>query len=94
MEYLDSLNDYRKRSRSAEDVGGSAKSKLAKVYTENTNGLSVNGFGNGHSQQTAVASGIAGVVHMEDDSASMPPESQEVEGDDPTVYGKLTLLFV
>lgn len=44
IEYLNSLNDYRKRSRSQEDVGSSGKNKLAKVQG-NANGA--NGNGNG-----------------------------------------------
>ena len=43
VEYLNSLNDYRKRSRSAEDIGG-AKAKIAKVEENgHPNGAPVNG---------------------------------------------------
>ena len=38
MEYIDSLNDYRKRSRSREDVGGSSRFKVPKVEPEIVNG--------------------------------------------------------
>jgi transcription initiation factor TFIIE subunit alpha len=93
------LNDYRKRSRSTEDVGG-AKSKMAKVHTEEGYRLAANGFGNGngygngYSQGSVVGNKIAvpGAKHMEADSTSMPPESQEVQEDDPMVYGKFDLL--
>ena len=44
IEYLDSLNAYRKRSRSAEDVGAASKVKQPKVES---NGLHVNGHANG-----------------------------------------------
>jgi transcription initiation factor TFIIE subunit alpha len=90
VEYLDSLNDYRKRSRSTEDVGGSAKNKMAKVHV---GGLTVNGLGNGngfgHSQETAVGTGSG----IDIDAVSMPPESQEVPEDDPVVYGKFHSFF-
>ncbi|KAL0062796.1 hypothetical protein AAF712_010334 [Marasmius tenuissimus] len=42
IEYLNSLNDYRKRSRSQEDVGSSGKTKQAKVQ-ESMNGANGNG---------------------------------------------------
>jgi transcription initiation factor TFIIE subunit alpha len=93
VEYLDSLNDYRKRSRSTEDVGGNAKSKMAKV---NMGGLTVNGFGNGNGlrdpQETAVGTDVV-VSGVEDDAVPMPTEeSQEVLGDDPMVYGMFYVL--
>ncbi|KAF8882514.1 TFIIE alpha subunit-domain-containing protein [Gymnopilus junonius] len=51
VEYLDSLNAYRKRSRSTEDVGAASKVKQAKVETNGVNGytnglLGANGHGN------------------------------------------------
>lgn len=49
VEYLDSLNDYRKRSRSREDEGIVGQTKMAKVEAyANGNGngfLGVNGYG-------------------------------------------------
>ncbi|KAF8230306.1 hypothetical protein L208DRAFT_1423853 [Tricholoma matsutake] len=94
VEYLDSLNDYRKRSRSAEDIEGGAKSKMAKVHMEEGHGVAMNGFGNsnglgnGYSRETVVGSNVAvaGAVHMEDHSTSMPHGSQEVQDDDPIVH--------
>ncbi|PPR00759.1 hypothetical protein CVT24_000784 [Panaeolus cyanescens] len=44
IDYLDSLNAYRKRSRSQEDVGGEGKEKVAKL--NGTNGVA-NGHANG-----------------------------------------------
>ncbi|PPQ89235.1 hypothetical protein CVT25_001314 [Psilocybe cyanescens] len=54
VEYLDSLNAYRKRSRSQEDVGAAAKVKMPKVdgvvngYAGANGLLGVNGAANGH----------------------------------------------
>jgi len=45
IEYLDSLNDYRKRSRSREDIG-TPRSKLARLTDGGFDGVKVNG--NGH----------------------------------------------
>ncbi|KAF9010136.1 TFIIE alpha subunit-domain-containing protein [Cyathus striatus] len=42
VEYLDSLNDYRKRSRSQEDVGVNGPSKLPKVVNGDISSLDVN----------------------------------------------------
>jgi transcription initiation factor TFIIE subunit alpha len=98
VEYLDSLNDYRKRSRSTEDVGSSAKSKMAKVHTEEGYGAmngfgNGNGFGNEYSQETVVGSDVTvtGTVYMEDGGVSKLSESQEAPEDDPMVYGKFDL---
>ncbi|CAA7267183.1 unnamed protein product [Cyclocybe aegerita] len=65
VEYLDSLNAYRKRSRSQEDIGGDSKVKVAKTEL---NGLpnghgSVNGQmtnGNGHLGVNGFTNGYAG----------------------------------
>lgn len=97
VEYLDSLNDYRKRSRSTEDIGGGAKSKMTKMHTEEGHRVAVNGFGNGNGfangyPHRTVGGSEVSAANMEDDMASMPPESQEVQDDDdPTVYGKFNL---
>lgn len=50
VEYLDSLNDYRKRSRSAEDIGGGEKTKIPKVEQ---NGNGTLGLSNGGPDQSS-----------------------------------------
>lgn len=50
VEYLNSLNDYRKRSRSQEDEGSRNKSKLVKT----DEGMRTNGSANGHISTTHV----------------------------------------
>jgi len=63
IEYLNSLNDYRKRSRSQEDVGSSGKTKLVKVQGNangangNGNGMVVNGAAHVHSTTAEVLNG-------------------------------------
>lgn len=60
VQYLDSLNAYRKRSRSTEDVGAGTKAKLAKTESE----LSINSNGylgvNGHSGGNGIVNGTNG----------------------------------
>ncbi|TFK34509.1 hypothetical protein BDQ12DRAFT_689715 [Crucibulum laeve] len=81
VEYLDSLNEYRKRSRSTEDIGESGRGKLLRVgepgvngngaANGHVNGYGVNGFGNGDIDQD---------VGMGDDAS---PQGGD---DDPVVY--------
>lgn len=71
VEYLDSLNDYRKRSRSREDEG-SAKTKIARV------GEVLNGYD--YSPDSGITPVEENVVMVED---VVPPPSE----DDPLVYG-------
>lgn len=76
VEYLDSLNDYRKRSRSREDVGGpAAKTKVAKVEE---NGL--NGIGYGYSPENGIVRVEENVVVVNDAQPLM------AAADDPLVY--------
>ncbi|KAG7094953.1 hypothetical protein E1B28_005754 [Marasmius oreades] len=65
-EYLNSLNDYRKRSRSGEDVGSSGKTKQAKLEesTSRVNGVAANGSASmSMSSRTKDLNGAAKVVH-------------------------------
>ena len=87
VEYLDSLNAYRKRSRSSEDVGQPSKVKATKLdnVNGNGNGYLLNGYGH--------RNGSSG--SFEDDRG--PPSSQDmlIESqpeetkslDDPICYG-------
>lgn len=52
VEYLNSLNDYRKRSRSHEDEGSAGKAKVAKTSAS----VRVNGNGNGNALQMNITS--------------------------------------
>jgi len=70
IEYLNSLNDYRKRSRSQEDDGSAGKFKLAKT-DEAANGLGLNGYNDDYS------------VEPDDQDAEMANIGVE---DDPIVY--------
>lgn len=75
IEYLDSLNDYRKRSRSREDEGSSGKSKLAR--TEPTNGF-----------ESAAVNGRQEHTETPEDTEMMPADDVETPPeDDPIVYG-------
>lgn len=80
VEYLDSLNDYRKRSRSREDEGPT-KTKVAKVSD-----TSVYGFG----MDTGKLNGYTpdGGIQVEE-NAVMVVDVQSPPEDDPIVYGEL-----
>ncbi|KAF8069082.1 TFIIE alpha subunit-domain-containing protein [Lyophyllum atratum] len=71
VEYLDSLNEYRKRSRSGEDEGANVKTKVAKVEEP------LSGYG--YSPETGIAPVEEGVVRVDD---VQPPLLE----DDPIVY--------
>lgn len=71
VEYLDSLNDYRKRSRSREDEG-SAKTKVAKLSA------GLNGYD--YSPEGGIIQAEENAVMVND---VVPPPSN----DDPVVYG-------
>ncbi|KAF9480590.1 hypothetical protein BDN70DRAFT_912638 [Pholiota conissans] len=94
VEYLDSLNAYRKRSRSQEDVGVVAKLKHAKV--ENgvsglTNGfVSGNGAVNGHGAANGFGQHLNGITPMSSFAAEAADalmhevyESAEAEPEEP-----------
>jgi transcription initiation factor TFIIE subunit alpha len=76
IEYLNSLNDYRKRSRSREDIG-TPKSKIAKLT--DVGGLDISKM-NGR---------IAVPVTVEPQTPDVADEG--VKLDDPVVYGKCSL---
>lgn len=78
IEYLDSLNDYRKRSRSREDEGPAVKTKIAKVEE------GLNGYG---------YSPEGGIVPVEDDVVMVEDVHPSPPEDDPIVYGRQTLIF-
>ncbi|KAF9446680.1 hypothetical protein P691DRAFT_803582 [Macrolepiota fuliginosa MF-IS2] len=63
VEFLDSLNEYRKRSRSKEDDGSAlgVGSKAAKVAKVEVNGAAVNGHANG--VVNGIGNGFNGVGH-------------------------------
>ncbi|EKM77423.1 hypothetical protein AGABI1DRAFT_130505 [Agaricus bisporus var. burnettii JB137-S8] len=96
IQYLDSLNDYRKRSRSKEDVGSGSVakgSKLAKLHLEGLNGTQQNGFnGNGIGVDVATATTTAssGVgTPVEDQNGYNDMGDSYIDGageDDPMVY--------
>lgn len=93
IEYLDSLNEYRKRSRSREDEGAVTKAKIAKVTepslyngfgaeTITTNGRS-NGYTpriNGYTQENGIEVDVDAVL-VADVQAT----------DDPLVYGAFSI---
>lgn len=79
IEYLNSLNEYRKRSRSREDIG-TPKSKVAKL-------TDVSSFDSGKVNGHATAP-ILAQPPLPDDAHGGAPL------DDPIVYGKFRLLYV
>jgi transcription initiation factor TFIIE subunit alpha len=97
VEYLDSLNAYRKRSRSQEDVGSADKIKLAKTNSSGdlgiTNGhvngfLAVNGFGHYGNGNGSCAEPQDEVMHSQarDEGLTLPE-------DDPMILGASFLFF-
>lgn len=93
VEYLDSLNAYRKRSRSAEDVAGPSRIKATKlageVSTVNGRHLSVNGYLSRNASDGSL-DGSAPDDPPQSQDAIM--ESQTTEAgpvDDPICYGLL-----
>ena len=81
VEYLDSLNDYRKRSRSREDTG-TPKSKIAKISeSRGTHAHEVNGNGNGNG-------------HLPVPAVVGPVVDEAKPTDDPIVYGSSTFSFL
>ncbi|KAG6819988.1 hypothetical protein H0H93_006818 [Arthromyces matolae] len=74
VEYLDSLNDYRKRSRSGEDEGTNTKTKLTKVDEK------LNGYG------YSMENGIVPVVENAVIIATEQTPSLTPLGGDPIVY--------
>lgn len=83
VEYLDSLNAFRKRSRSQEDVGGEGKEKLPKL--NGTNGIS-NGHTNGFVAPIAAATNSPADTEMWGASQDMSVDGG-ASGDDPMVMG-------
>ncbi|KJA14953.1 hypothetical protein HYPSUDRAFT_208266 [Hypholoma sublateritium FD-334 SS-4] len=85
VQYLESLNAYRKRSRSQEDVGTASKIKQAKVdelpptnghgYANGNGHLGVNGFGsyNGNSAVSAFAAEAADAFMLEQAEENLEP---------------------
>ncbi|KAF6764118.1 transcription initiation factor TFIIE alpha subunit [Ephemerocybe angulata] len=93
IKYLESLSEYRKRSRSIDDVGtgGPKTPKLAKTDSNSSvaglaNGFGSNGFGsslsmNGNSHLPSEFAAPEPAVAVPE-----PPESQPSTGEDPLVY--------
>lgn len=79
VEYLDSLNAYRKRSRSVEDVGSQSRTKVTRLNGNEY--LSVNGYGHHN--------GINGNVDSPASVGDEPPASQDttMESQRETVFG-------
>jgi len=95
VEYLDSLNAYRKRSRSQEDVGSADKIKLAKI--SNGDLETANGHANGHANGFLGVNGFGHYGNGNRFSAEfqdqvMQPQEQDVglavPEDDPTILGE------
>ena len=86
IEYLDSLNEHNKRSRSAEDEGvdadgaGAAERKLARVVGWGQGQAAMNGAVEAGSLVAGAAAGVAD-TDVGVDVDAPPPE------DDPMVYG-------
>ena len=79
VEYLDSLNDYRKRSRSREDVGIGGPVKTPRM--------------NGHAPSPlSYTNGVEPPVEVE--VAMNGAETDVAAGDDPIVYGNYFIIFV
>lgn len=76
VEYLDSLNDYRKRSRSREDVG-TPKSKIAKISESRDT----------HAHETRVNGDSNGNGHFHVPEVAEPVVDETKPADDPIVYG-------
>lgn len=104
IEYLDSLNDYRKRSRSKEDDGAAAgkSPKVAKLGPDsNVNGThngvnGVNGHANGNGYGGSGGVGTPAeepVVNGYEDTGMGDGYGYSAAEDDPTVYGVFTLFF-
>ncbi|KAF9568654.1 hypothetical protein CPC08DRAFT_678934 [Agrocybe pediades] len=74
VEYLDSLNAYRKRSRSQEDVGQTTKVKVPKVETPSSG--TVNGYTNGTGALDTHVNGFSNGF-TNGHTASGVPESQD-----------------
>lgn len=79
VEYLDSLNAYRKRSRSQEDVGGGDRGKIPR---KDTNGHT-NGFGGSFGPVTAAP-------EFQQDYHVIEGGEEGAPTDDPMVMGTLT----
>lgn len=102
VEYLDSLNAYRKRSRSQEDVGAASKVKAAKIDIGLSNGngyLGVNGHANGNGNGYANGYGMVNGHGGESQDVVMTNVNQLGDegsaefaeaADDPVVYGSLS----
>jgi transcription initiation factor TFIIE subunit alpha len=88
VQYLDSLNAYRKRSRSHEDVGSTAKIKQVKIdVTEGMYGIG-NGVGvviNGYTPENG--------IEVEQDAVKVG-DAVLLPEDDPMVYGTLLPVYL
>ena len=89
--YLDSLNSYRKRSRSAEDVGQPAKVKASRL----DNGVNGNGHLNGFGHRNGSSSSLddGGPPSSQDTfmGSQMEDKGSTEPVDDPICYGQLLL---
>ena len=94
--YLDSLNAYRKRSRSSEDVGQPGKVKASKL----DNGVNGHGNGNGHLNGYGYRNGSSsslddGGPPSSQDTTLMGSQTEEKEpADDPICYGSFSSILL
>jgi transcription initiation factor TFIIE subunit alpha len=87
VQYLDSLGDYRKRSRSVEDEGKREAEKKAKLESAQTNGINghiMNSL-NGHSIGSSPLATVNGDEEMH--GADVTMQVDEAATDDPIVHG-------
>ena len=91
VEYLDSLNSYRKRSRSAEDVGQPSRVKATRLDT--VSGVNGNGYLNGYGNRSGSSGSLAGSEPPQSQETLMGSQPQEMGSraiepvDDPVCYG-------
>ena len=94
VEYLDSLNAYRKRSRSSEDVGQPSKVKATKLdnVNGNGNGYLLNGYGHRNGSSGSFEDDRGPPSSQDTLIESLPEETKSL--DDPICYGWCLYLFL
>jgi transcription initiation factor TFIIE subunit alpha len=91
VEYLDSLNAYRKRSRSTEDVGQPSKVKVTKLDSA-LGGVNGHGYLNGYGHRNGSNGSLDGTEPPLSQDSLMGSQLEEPAGyaeplDDPICYG-------
>ena len=91
VEYLDSLNAYRKRSRSAEDIAGPSRIKATKldgeVSTVNGRHLSVNGYLSRNASDGSLDGSLPDDPPQSQDAIMGSQTTEAGSVDDPVCYG-------